>query len=187
MLEGFIPAFVLVALSEFGDRSQVSVILLGARYKAQHKKVFLGAMLAFALLFFVSVVFGSVLIAFLPAGQLKLISAVAFVIMGLYMLLKREKEKVTVKKNKEPFLASFSLIALSEIGDKTQVAVVVLAAGMRDAAGVFLGALLAEAVLTFIGVFAGREISKKVKMDAVKKVSGIAFILFGMAAFLEML
>lgn len=52
MFEAFLAALSLVAVSEFGDRSQVAALLLGAKYRNHRRKVFLGEIAAFALLLF---------------------------------------------------------------------------------------------------------------------------------------
>ncbi len=184
MFEAFLAAFSLVAISELGDRSQVAALLLGAKYHNNHKKVFLGAISAFALLFFISIVLSSLILTYLPAATVRIISAVAFLAMGALILTGKEEEKVRIKKDKEPFIASFTLIALSELGDKTQIAIIFLAAGFQDAAGTFAGAMLAASVLSGIAIFAGRLIAKRVKMHWIKYISGAIFILFGLASLL---
>ncbi|MBI2971938.1 MAG: TMEM165/GDT1 family protein [Candidatus Aenigmarchaeota archaeon] len=181
MLEGLVPAFALVALSEFGDRSQLAAMLLGARFRKHHAAVFLGALCGFALLFFLSVIFASVVAEFVQLAHLKLVSAGAFVVMGLYIIMSNDSKEVSVKRGKGPFIASFSLVAFSELGDKTQLAVMVLAASMHDPAGVFLGSLAAVALLTFPAVYIGKHVAQKVPLKTIKTVSGIVFIAFGIA------
>ena len=105
--------------------------------------------------------------------------------MGLYVLLKREEEKVKTEKGKEPFLASFSLIALSETGDKTQIAIIFLAASFHDSLGTFIGAMIAETALTGMAIFAGKKIAGRIKMHWIKYLSGVIFILLGFVSFLK--
>jgi len=185
MFEALLAALSLVAISEFGDRSQLAALLLGARYQSHHKKVFAGAILAFALLFLISVVVGSVMLSYIPENIVRAISSAAFIAMGLYVLLKREEEKVTMKKDKEPFLASFSLIALSEIGDKTQIAIIFLAASFHDPLGTFIGAMIAETAMAGMAIFAGKKIAERIKMHWIKYFSGVIFILLGFVSFLK--
>ncbi len=184
MFEALFAAFMLVAVSEFGDRSQLAALLLGARYHKHHKSVFAGTVLAFAFLLIISISIGSLAISYFPESSVKIFSALAFIGMGLFILLKKEKE-VKIKKDKEPFFAAFSLIALSEIGDKTQIAIIFLAASFQDAAGTFFGAITAMAFLSGTAIFAGKLIAKRIKMRWIKYVSGIIFILFGLLSFLR--
>jgi len=185
MFEALLAALSLVAISEFGDRSQLAALLLGARYQSHQRKVFSGAVLAFAVLFLISVVIGSALLFYVPENIVRVISSAAFIAMGLYVLLKREKERVKTGKDKEPFLASFSLIALSEIGDKTQIAIIFLAASFHDPLGTFIGAMIAEAALAGMAIFAGKKIAERIKMHWIKYLSGVIFILFGFVSFLK--
>ena len=181
MFEGFIPAFLLIALSEFGDKSQLAAILLGARYRHHHRNVFLGTMTAFAVLMLAAILFGAALIALVPEETLKTIAAFAFVVIGVHTLVKREKENVALRSGEGPFINSFTLIALSELGDKTQLAVILLVARMHDSTGIFLGALAAEALLSFMAIFIGKEIARRTKMHAIRYAGGIIFVLFGIA------
>lgn len=185
MFEALLAAFSLVAISEFGDRSQLAALLLGAEYHSSHTKVFAGAVLAFSLLFLISIFIGSAIFLYVPQSALRIFSPVAFIGMGLFILLKKEEEKVKIKKDKEPFLAAFSLIALSEIGDKTQIAIIFLATNFHDTLGTFMGAMAAETLLTGMAIFAGKKISERIKMHWIKYLSGVIFILFGFISFLK--
>ncbi|MBI2076547.1 MAG: TMEM165/GDT1 family protein [Candidatus Aenigmarchaeota archaeon] len=184
MFEALFAAFSLIAVSEFGDRSQVAALLLGAKYHNQHKKVFAGAITAFAALFFIAVVLGNVVLAYIPENILRIFSSLAFIGMGLYIFLQKE-EKVKIRKDKKPFLASFSLIALSEIGDKTQVAAIILASSFRDPVGTFAGAMIAETLLTGMAIFAGRLIARRIRMHWIKYVSGVVFVIFGLLTLMQ--
>jgi len=77
------------------------------------------------------------------------------------------------------FLSTFSLIFLAELGDKTQLAVFLLAARDRPMWGIFLGAAAALVLSSFLAVFFGAAISRYLPQDFIHKGAGAAFILIG--------
>lgn len=86
-----------------------------------------------------------------------------------------------------PALATFSLLALAEFGDITQILIANLTARFRDAWAVFLGASLAFVIVCAVGVLAGRAIVRVVPLSLVRKVSGIALLGFGIYTIVELL
>jgi putative Ca2+/H+ antiporter (TMEM165/GDT1 family) len=78
-----------------------------------------------------------------------------------------------------PLIASFGIIALAELGDKTQLSVIALAAEYDAPYIVFVGAMFALALLTAIGIAVGAVISRYIPMKYVKVGSSVVFIVFG--------
>jgi putative Ca2+/H+ antiporter (TMEM165/GDT1 family) len=76
-------------------------------------------------------------------------------------------------------VATFSIIAVAEFGDKTQLASIVLAARYMDPLPVFLGIVLAFTLVMGIGVAAGAGIKRMVPRKYLKVGSAILFIVFG--------
>lgn len=68
---------------------------------------------------------------------------------------------------------------LAELGDKTQLSTMLLAAHNESFFSVFLGAALALILNAFIGVYLGSIISKSVPMNLIHTGAGIAFIVIG--------
>ena len=77
------------------------------------------------------------------------------------------------------FLTTFGIMFLSEIGDKTQLAVMSLSSRFRSPWIVFAGAALALVLATAAGVFVGRELHAYVGGKALRFISGGLFVLFG--------
>jgi Ca2+/H+ antiporter, TMEM165/GDT1 family len=74
---------------------------------------------------------------------------------------------------------AFGLIFVAEIGDKTQLAVITLAARTSAAASVFVGASLALVAVTLIGAVGGAAITRVVPEQVLQKVAALAFIAIG--------
>ena len=73
----------------------------------------------------------------------------------------------------------FSLVLLSELGDKSQITILALAAQSTFVIMVFLGSIIGFLVVNSIGVLAGDRVAARIPLKIVKKVVGLVFILFG--------
>jgi putative Ca2+/H+ antiporter (TMEM165/GDT1 family) len=171
-----LSSFGIVALAELGDKTQLTVICLSANRKS--KSVFTGAVLAFALVDGVSALIGGSIAAIISTQWIGIGAGVAFLIFGVYSLLSKSEE-VVVNESSRTLAHSFSLIALMELGDKTQLSAVALAAEYDAPLMVFIGVMLALALLTGIGIAVGALISRYIPMRYVKIGSGLVFIAFG--------
>jgi putative Ca2+/H+ antiporter (TMEM165/GDT1 family) len=77
------------------------------------------------------------------------------------------------------FLTTFGVIFLAEMGDKTQLAAMTMAADSKKPLAVFLGAALALAAVSALGVLVGSVIGNYVPLEWVKRTAAAAFILIG--------
>jgi putative Ca2+/H+ antiporter (TMEM165/GDT1 family) len=171
-----ISSFGIIALAELGDKTQLTVMCISANKKA--KTVFIGAMLAFALVDGASALIGGTIAAFIPAQWIGIGAGVAFLSFGVYSLVPKSEEVKTDSRSLN-VAHSFSLVAMMELGDKTQLSVIALAAEYDAPLMVFVGVMLALALLTAIGIAAGTVISRFVPMKYVKIGSSLVFIVFG--------
>lgn len=85
----------------------------------------------------------------------------------------------------ESFLIPFLTIAIAEVFDKSQMAILLLATQTKKHTQLFLGVILAFCLLTGIAIFAGDFINKVLPTILVKLLSGTLFILFGIKAFFK--
>ena len=84
-LTPLVASFVLVAVAELGDKTQIAVITLSSRFKAF--SVFSGAMLAFLLTTGIAVAIGDVLALVLPTFWIRVIAATIFLVFGVYTIV----------------------------------------------------------------------------------------------------
>ncbi len=82
-------------------------------------------------------------------------------------------------------LSTFGAIFLAELGDKTQLAAVTLAASTKKPVAVFLGASLALVAVSAVGVAVGAGLAEVIPLNVVRKVSAVAFILIGVAMLMD--
>jgi Ca2+/H+ antiporter, TMEM165/GDT1 family len=83
--------------------------------------------------------------------------------------------------------STFGAIFLAELGDKTQLAAVTLAASTKQPVAVFIGASLALVAVSAVGVAVGAGLSEVLPMALIRKVSAAAFVLIGVAMLLDWL
>ena len=171
-----ISSFGIIALAELGDKTQVTIMCLSANKRV--KSVFVGAIVAFALVEGISALIGGTIAAFIPTQWVGIGAGVAFLVFGVYSLLSKTEE-VKVNNSSLNIARSFSLIALMELGDKTHLSVIALAAEYDAPLMVFIGVMFALALLTIIGILVGSVISRFVPMKYIKVGSSLVFILFG--------
>ena len=173
--------FLLVGLAEFGDKSQLVCMTLAARHRGL--PIVIGAILAFAILNLLAVLFGAAVAAWLPEWLVTLAVAVLFATFGVSSLRyedEDEDEKVEEMPGHGIVVTTFLLIFLAEFGDKTQLAVAGLGSTSQTYA-VWAGATIALATTSALGVFAGRKLLNRLPLKWIHRISGVFFLL--LAAF----
>jgi putative Ca2+/H+ antiporter (TMEM165/GDT1 family) len=179
--------FLLIALAEFGDKSQLVCMTLAARHRGL--PVVLGAVAAFAFLNLLAVLFGAAVAAWLPEWVVTVAVAVLFAVFGISALRYTEDdadEEIEEKPGHGIFATTFLLIFLAEFGDKTQIAVAGLGS-TTEAVAVWLGATLALTVTSILGVFAGRKFLHRLPLVWVHRISGVFFLLLALYALSRLL
>jgi len=82
-------------------------------------------------------------------------------------------------------LTTFGVIFLAEMGDKTQLAAMTMAAQTKKPWAVFLGATLALAAVSALGVIVGGTLGNYVPLEWVKRLAAVAFIVIGVLMLLN--
>ncbi len=173
-----LTTFGLIAVAELGDKTQLTVIALAAGY--DRVKVFAGVILAFILVTGLGVVVGDALLQLVAPALIKIIAGLLFMIFGIWMLV--SKTNCDADGNLplcNPLLSTFSMITLAEMGDKTQLSAITLSAKYDSPYLVFLGAVLALALISMLGILLGRKLCEIVPLSKIKVGAGVLFIVFG--------
>ena len=179
-------SFSLIVFAEMGDKSQLVCMTLAARYRGG--PVLLGAIAAFSILNLIAVIFGTAAAHWLPETVVISVVGILFLLFGMHALMYSVDDNQALPQNKGShnlFFSTLLLITLAEFGDKTQIAVAGLGSTL-DPLAVWVGATLALAVTSGIGVLAGRTILQRLSVSLLHKISGGLFILFALLAFLRL-
>ncbi len=174
-------SFLLIAAAEIGDKSQLVCMTLAARHRPL--PVLSAAILAFAFLNTLAVVFGAAIANWLPQYIISSCVALLFAVFGIQALMNEEDEENgedIQKSSHSLFFTTFLLITVAEFGDKTQLAVVAMSSSAMPIA-VWLGATIALGFTSALGVLAGRTLLQKCPLTLLHRISGLLFIL--LAAF----
>lgn len=176
-------SFALITAAEIGDKSQLVCMTLASRHRPA--PVLWGAVLAFALLNTLAVVFGTAIASWLPDYVVAATVALLFAAFGIHALLNHEGEEdegeIVEKSGHGIFFTTFLLITVAEFGDKTQLAVVAFSS-TAPPLSVWLGSTLALAFTSALGVLAGRTVLQKIPLALLHKTSGALFLILSALA-----
>ncbi|UCH57751.1 MAG: TMEM165/GDT1 family protein [Candidatus Bathyarchaeota archaeon] len=176
-LAPLIASLTLFSLMEFGDKTHITVITLSM--KRRPLLVFAGALGAFAVVDGASVLVGGLIADLIPKFWINVVSGGLFLLFGVLTLLNREEGGEVQEDERGALASAFSLVALMELGDKTQFASFVLAARYGSPLMVFIGILLGAAVITGSGVVIGKGLMRVVPERYLRYIAAALFLIFG--------
>lgn len=179
-MEAFFSSTLAVAIAEIGDKTQLLALFLVSRYGRPYI-ISLGVLVATLLNHALSAWLGAWLAGVIPAHWIPWLISASFFAVALWLLIPDKEDNDTGHFEKYgPFIATCVLFFLAEIGDKTQIATVVLAAKYSETlwmttaviAGTTLGMLLANIPV----IFAGRWLLEKMPLDYARKWAFVLFV-----------
>lgn len=183
MMESVLGSFLLVAVSEMGDKTQLLSFALAARFRSPWK-VMAGIAVATLLNHGLASTLGQWIASRVPPAAMALALGVSFVGFGLWTLKPDTLEESASTGRFGPFLTTAFLFFLAEMGDKTQLATVALAARYRSAALVTCGTTLGMLFTDGLAVLLGERIAGQVQMKWVRYGAASLFFAFGAATLL---
>jgi putative Ca2+/H+ antiporter (TMEM165/GDT1 family) len=183
-MEALFVSAGVVALAEIGDKTQLLAILLAVRFRAPVPIIFgiLGATIVnHTLAAFLGTYIGAWL-----GMNLSSILAVSFLAMGLWTLLpdKLDHEPKLFEKF-GAFGATLISFFLIEMGDKTQLATMALAARFDNVLWVAMGTTLGMMIADVPAVYLGDIAANRIPLKCVRMIAAGIFILLGLAAALD--
>lgn len=158
-MDAFLMSTGLVALAEMGDKTQLLALLLAARFR-RPLPIILGIFVATVLNHFAAAWLGQLVVAWLSPDILRWLLVLAFFAMAVWIMIpdKIDEEDTAVKEKLGVFMATTIAFFMAEMGDKTQIATVMLSAKYTDLFGVVMGTtcgmMLANVPAVLIGNFA---------------------------------
>ncbi len=184
-MEAFLVSTGVVALGEMGDKTQLLAIILAATFRKPWQIVagiFTATVINHAL---AGAVGGWVAQAMGP-DVLRWVIGVSFLAMAAWMLIpdKIDDAAANTKFKWGAYGTTVVTFFLAEMGDKTQIATVALAARYNDVIPVVMGTTLGMMLADAPAVFLGEKIAAKVSM---KVVHGVAAAIFGVLGVLTLL
>ncbi len=181
MTGAFFSSFALVAASEMGDKTQLLAFSLAARFR-KPIPVLAGIFFATVLNHGLASTLGQWIAAQVPPQVLSLGLAATFIGFALWTLKPDSLEESLQEPRFSAFVTTLVLFFLAEMGDKTQLATVALAAHFQSATTVTLGTTAGMMVTDGLAVFLGDRLASRVQMKWVRWFSASLFLLFGLWA-----
>ncbi len=193
----FIIAFLLIFVSELGDKTQLLVLSFSSKLKA--KTILLGVALGSLLSHGIAIIFGSFLgnIENLSFQYfLKIATYLSFIIFGIITLIKsdnnneenNQNNRKNLKSNLSFIIFIAFTIAIGELGDKTFLASIGLGIEYYSyKLSLICGAVTGMIISDLIAIIFGKVLSHKIPENIMQKLSGILFLIFGSLGILNFL
>jgi Ca2+/H+ antiporter, TMEM165/GDT1 family len=178
-LEPILISTAVVALGEMGDKTQLLAVLLAARFR-RPMPIVLGILVATLVNHAGAGLVGGWLAAALGPTALRWVIGISFLAMAGWMLI---PDKIDDETERAPRFGVFGttlvMFFLAEMGDKTQIATVALAARYQDLVQVVAGTTLGMLIADVPAVFIGNRLAKRVPMRLVHGIAAAIFALLG--------
>ena len=184
-MEGFLAAFALVFFAEMGDKTQLIVMAFTARYS--WRPVMAAVLAATLANHGLAVLLGVLLGGLLPETEMRFVGSVAFLVFGVLTLREGEDDKEELRRSRSPFWTVALTFFLGEMGDKTQLAVLTIAAERGAWLPVLAGSTTAMLLADGLGILLGAKLRRHVPPRTMKKISAFVFILCGIAGLVSVI
>ncbi|WP_263144212.1 TMEM165/GDT1 family protein [Pseudomonas sp. RIT-PI-AD] len=175
-MESLLVPTLIVALAEIGDKTQLLALLLAARFR-KPLPIILGIVAATLANHLAAGAVGNWVAGFFSPMTLRWILAACFAAVALWTLIpdKLDDDESARFKRFGPFLTTLIAFFLAEMGDKTQVATVMLAAQYPHFLLVVLGTTLGMLLANVPVVLAGNFAAERLPLTLIRRLAALAF------------
>lgn len=181
-MESFLIATGVVALAEIGDKTQLLAFILAARFK-KPAPIIAGILVATIFNHGLAGSAGAWITTAISPAVLRWVLGLSFIGMAIWTLIpdEIEEEETHIARRFGVFGATLVTFFLAEMGDKTQLATVALAAHYATPLLVVIGTTLGMLIADVPAVFIGDRLSARIPMRLVHGVAAAIFALLGLA------
>ncbi len=185
IMEALFISTGVVALAEIGDKTQLLAFILAARFK-KPLPIILGILCATVVNHGLAGLVGAWITTHVTPEVLRWVLGASFIGMAIWTLIpdKIEEEETQVARRLGVFGATLITFFLAEMGDKTQIATVALAAHYSAPILVVIGTTLGMLVADVPAVFIGDKLAARIPMKLVHSIAAGIFALLGLATLL---
>ena len=184
----FLISTAIVALAEMGDKTQLLALLLAARFR-KPVPILIAILAATLINHGLSAVLGQWITTVLSPEVLIWVLSLGFIGMAAWMLIPDELDDETASINKWQKFgvlgATFILFFLAEIGDKTQIATVALAARYDSIFWVMAGTTVGMILANAPAVFVGNKLADKLPIALIHKIGAAIFLVIGVSTLVQ--
>lgn len=184
-MEALLVSTGVVALAEIGDKTQLLAFILAARFKRPWP-IIAGILCATVVNHGLAGALGAWITSAVSPGVLRWVLGASFIGMAIWTLIpdKIEEEETQVAKRFGVFGATLFTFFLAEMGDKTQIATVAMAAHYANPLWVVFGTTLGMLLADVPAVFVGDKLANRIPMRLVHTIAAAIFAVLGVATLL---
>ena len=183
-MEAFLISTGIVGLAEIGDKTQLLAFLLAAKFR-KPLPIVLAIFVATVANHAFAAAVGAWITSMLGPDLLRWVLGVSFLAMAAWTLIPDKLDEDETKLAKYGvFLTTLIAFFMAEMGDKTQVATVALAARYHDIVSVVLGTTFGMMLANVPAVYLGDKIANRVSLRLVHGIAALVFAVLGVATLL---
>lgn len=180
-MESFLVSTSVVGLAEIGDKTQLLSLVLAARYR-KPIPIVLGVLVATLVNHGFSGALGAWLANVINPTVMNWAVVASFAVMAIWILIPDkldEADAVTTKGHLGVFGTTVVTFFLAEMGDKTQIVTVALAARFHEFFGVVAGTTLGMMLANVPAIYLGHKFADRLPTKAVHALAAIIFVVLG--------
>lgn len=179
-MDAFLTSTLTVSLAEIGDKTQLLSFMLAARFR-QKSAIVAGILVATLLNHAASAWLGTWIGQFILGETGQWVLAFSFIAMAIWLLIPDKEDEDAVKYAKYgAFVVTTVLFFFAEIGDKTQVATIALAANYQNIFMVTLGTTIGMLLANVPVIYAGEAMLKVIPLNLARWVASLVFVIVGL-------
>lgn len=184
-MEALLVSAGVVALAEIGDKTQLLALVLAARFRAP-LPVILGILTATLVNHFAAGAVGTLLAAYISPAIMRWVLAISFFATAAWMFIPDKNPEQDARPARfGAYGTTVISFFLMEIGDKTQLATVALAAKYQMLIPVVAGTTLGMLIADVPAVFLGGAVASRIPLKLVNRVAAAAFVALGLIVLLR--
>ena len=185
-MDAFLVSTGIVGLAEIGDKTQLLAFLLAARFR-RPLPIVLGILVATVANHAFAAAVGALLSDLLGTGVMRWVLGLSFLAMAAWIMIPDEIDAEEAQLAKYGvFLTTLIAFFVAEMGDKTQVATVALAARYESMAAIVAGTTFGMMLANVPAVYFGERIANRVPLKLVHGIAALIFAVLGIATLLGM-
>jgi Ca2+/H+ antiporter, TMEM165/GDT1 family len=180
-MEALLISTGVVALAEIGDKTQLLAFILAARFK-KPLPIIAGILCATIVNHGLAGALGAWITTVISPEAMRWVLGISFIGMAIWTMIpdKIEEEETQVAKKWGVFGATLITFFLAEMGDKTQIATVALAAHYAAPLMVVIGTTLGMLIADVPAVFVANKFADKIPMKLVHSIAASIFLVMGL-------
>lgn len=184
-MEALLVSTGIIALAEIGDKTQLLALVLAARFRRPWP-ILLGVLVATLANHALAAALGAWITTVLGPDALRWILGLSFIAMAVWTLVpdRLDEPGVDTPARRGVFAATVIAFFLIEMGDKTQVATVALAAQYATWATVVIGTTLGMLLANAPAIFVGHQVAGRVSLPLIRSIAAALFFVFGVGVLL---